>query len=318
MMRRGDPDDPGDGLPFQVSNELTRQEALLDRAYDAMDQGDFEKARQSFRAAIELNPADPEPHNYLGLSYVEEGEYAQGELEYSAARLLAAQALGESFQGSAWWVDPRTRPYLKATLGLAVARLYQEKFEQAEKHLLEVLKLNPTDNLGCRYLLGEMRLRRGDTRGATEAFEQAEIGPGSLYSAALALLDGGDRPGAVLMMRKAFFSNIFIPPLLIGARVRMRFKGDLYNRANEIDAQAYERRCGDLWAPKSAERELLRRVWDDPEVRGEGERYAEAVDRLAAERDADARDKILLDLESMRSDKVLGRNHAAICARLEL
>lgn len=319
MMRRpGEPDDSDDVLPFSVSEELTRHDSLLDRAYEAMDAGDFETARKAFREALEIAPEEAEPHNYLGLTYIEEGDYVKAGLEYSAGRMLAAQALGDTFTGAHWWVDPRTRPYLKATLGLAVACLHQERFEQAEKHLNEILKLNPTDNLGCRYLLGEMRLRRGDARGATEAFEHAEIGPGSLYSAALALLDGGDKKAAVLMMRKAFLSNVVIAPLLLGARVRTRYAGAAENKAAEIDAQAYERRCGDLWAPRTEERELMRRVWDDPEVRAENDRYAAAVDRLGAERDAGARDKILDELDAMRGDSVLERNHAAIVGRVGL
>lgn len=319
MMRPGEPDDSDGGdLPFHVSESLTRHESLLDRAYEAMDEGDFEAAREAFREAIEMAPEEAEPHNYLGLTFIEEGNYVQAGLEYSAARMLAAQSLGASFTGAQWWVDPSTRPYLKATLGLAVASSFQERYDQAEKLLNEVLKLNPTDNLGCRYLLGELRLRRGDARGATEAFAEAEIGPGSLYSAALALLESGDRRGAVLMMRKAFFSNFFIPPLLIGARVRTRYRVAAQNRAAEIDAQAYEKRCGDLWAPRKAERELLGRVWDDPDVKDEAERYAAGVDRLSLERDAEKRERLLDDLEAMRGDAALERNHAAICARLGL
>jgi tetratricopeptide (TPR) repeat protein len=310
----GDPGD--DGMPFRVSEEMTHHEALLDRGYEAMDEGDFEAARAAFHEALEIQPEEAEPHNYIGLSYIEEENFVQAGLEYSAARMLAAQELGAGFATARWWVDPRTRPYLKATLGLARACLYQEQFDQAEKHVNEVLKLNPTDNLGCRYLQGELRLRRGDAMGAAEAFDGAEIGPGSLYSAVLALLASGDARAAVLMMRKAFFSNVFIPPLLIGAKIRTRYRGEAQNRAAEIDARAYERRCGDLWAPRAAERDLLRRVWEDPEVRAENERYADAVDRLSAARDADARDRILEELDAMRGDEVLSRTHGAICARL--
>jgi len=321
------PEEPDDGdeeededveFPFPVSREATRLETILDRGYSAMDDGNFEAARGAFREALEIAPESAEPHNYIGLTFLEERNYTGAEMEYAAARMLAAQELGHGFRTVTWWVDPRSRPYLKATLGLALSCLYQERFSQAEQHLNEILRLNPTDNLGCRYVLAELILRRGDAKAAVEAFDGAEIGPGSLYSAALALLDAGDRRGAVLMLRKAFFSNIFIPALLAGERVRTRYRREANNRAAEIDAREYERRCGDLWAPRKSERALVGRVFGDPEVSAESERYVETVDRLSSERDSGARDLILGQLETMRCDETLGKNNAAICERLGL
>ncbi len=312
----GDSDDPeGFGLPFEISDEMTELEAILDRAYEAMDSGDFDSAREAFRQALERAPASPEPHNYLGLIALEEGDNVAAEQEYAAARMLAAQALGPGFGSAHWWIDERTRPYLKATLGLALACSYQDRFPQAERHVAEILRLNPTDNLGCRYLLAELLLRRGDASGASRAFEDAEPAPGSHFSAALAKLAEGKPRDAALVLREAFFTNIYIPPLLIGASAPVRFRAKANNRAAEIDAQAFERRAGDLWAGKDAERACVRRLWDDPEVRGEVVRYVELVDRLNAEPDGGKRDAILEELESLRRPGTLARNHEAICRR---
>jgi tetratricopeptide (TPR) repeat protein len=52
------------------------------------NQGQVDRAIASFRRAIELNPADPDPHNNLGIAYGKKGLYQDAYQEIKKARML--------------------------------------------------------------------------------------------------------------------------------------------------------------------------------------------------------------------------------------
>ena len=66
------------------------------------------------------------------------------------------RAIGpKTFETSAghFWLDQRTRPYMRARLGLAQCLWESGQRAQAVEHYAEMLRLNPNDNQGVRYLL---------------------------------------------------------------------------------------------------------------------------------------------------------------------
>ena len=67
-----------------------------------------------------------------------------------------ARAIGkENFESAAghFWLDQRTRPYMRARLGLAQCLWESGQRSEAAEHYTEMLRLNPNDNQGVRYLL---------------------------------------------------------------------------------------------------------------------------------------------------------------------
>ncbi len=54
-----------------------------------------------------------------------------------------------------WWANHRTRPYLRALYLLGIEYAHDKQFAAAEDILLELLDMNPSDNLGVRYFLLE-------------------------------------------------------------------------------------------------------------------------------------------------------------------
>jgi tetratricopeptide (TPR) repeat protein len=61
-----------------------------------------------------------------------------------------------------FWGFLETRPYMRARHGLALALLELGEEEEAVEHFRAMLKLNPGDNQGIRYLLLGCLLRRDD------------------------------------------------------------------------------------------------------------------------------------------------------------
>jgi tetratricopeptide (TPR) repeat protein len=61
-----------------------------------------------------------------------------------------------------FWGFLETRPYMRARHGLALALLKLGEEEEAMKHFRAMLKLNPGDNQGIRYLLLGCLLKRNE------------------------------------------------------------------------------------------------------------------------------------------------------------
>lgn len=82
----------------------------------------------------------------------------------AAGRAAGERALGpDPFRAYAghFWGAVETRPYMRARLGLARALTDAGDLEAAAEHYAELLRLNPGDNQGVRYLLLYLLLRLG-------------------------------------------------------------------------------------------------------------------------------------------------------------
>ena len=84
---------------------------------------------------------------------------------YSKGVAAGERALGErafeEYAGQFWGVL-ETRPYMRARLGLAWSLWEMGKHHEAAGHIWEMLKLNPNDNQGLRYLLLSWLLEDGE------------------------------------------------------------------------------------------------------------------------------------------------------------
>ena len=94
-----------------------------------------------------------------------------------------------------FWGFLETRPYMRARVGLALTLLKLGDEDGAMSHFRDMLRLNPNDNQGIRYLLAGCLLRRGEDAALKELLASYE-GEGSafwLYTGALlAFREGGE------------------------------------------------------------------------------------------------------------------------------
>ena len=140
--------------------ELTPLERAQELAYDAMEAHGrlrIKRARQAL--AISENCAD------AWVLLAEDASTPAAAVEgYERAVCAGAAALGTdrlaSLRGE-FWGHLETRPYMRARLGLAQALRDVGRHDEALAHYRELLKLNPGDNQGVRYLLLAALLERG-------------------------------------------------------------------------------------------------------------------------------------------------------------
>src|SRR6266849_8248469 len=136
-----------------------------DVIYEAWDQTNPRARVALARKALTISPLCADAYVLLA---EEQAKSAEERLEYYRKGVeMGGQALGsEGFKEYAghFWGFLETRPYMRARAGLASTLLQLGDIDDALAHYRDMLKLNPNDNQGIRYVLAGCLLRQGDDR----------------------------------------------------------------------------------------------------------------------------------------------------------
>lgn len=133
---------------------IEKSDDLIYEAYET----DGVKGLKLVREALKLNPDNVRALNYIA-DREKEPEIAA--IIYKNAAALAAKQLGDNYikrYKPHFWGYTETRPYMQARLGYATTLKAMGKHEEAIKELSDLLKLNPNDNQGVRYVLAPLLL----------------------------------------------------------------------------------------------------------------------------------------------------------------
>ena len=219
----------------------------------------LEQAQQlMYRAWEERNPAKriAFAHDALNASldcadaYVllaeEEAPTVEKALEYYRQGVAAGErALGGDYfaeNAGSFWGLIETRPYMRARLGLADALWRLLRTDEAIAHYREMLRLNPGDNQGVRYLLLTllMRLERDADVGALLAQYEDDGMAAWLYSRALfEFRTAGASERATRALREALAENRHVPAYLLAEKRIPHALPQLVGFGDENEAVAY-------------------------------------------------------------------------------
>jgi tetratricopeptide (TPR) repeat protein len=151
----------------------TPLEQAQDVMYDAWETPSTRERVRLARKAIELSPDCADACVLLA------EETARGPNEaadlYAKGVAAGERALGKHvFEQDAghFWGIVETRPYMRARLGLAHALWAMGKPQEAVAHAWEMLRLNPGDNQGVRYVLLTWLLELGDDTQVPQLLER--------------------------------------------------------------------------------------------------------------------------------------------------
>ncbi len=204
---------PMDEIESTASTPLERAQDLASQAYDWTGRRRVQLARQ----ALAISPDCAEAYVLLAEhAYTHELALDFYEQAVSAGR----RALGEAFEGLAgeFWGHVETRPYMRARFELAEMLEHVGRVGEAIAHYKELLRLNPGDNQGVRYLLVPRLILEGRDAEAAEvvAAYQDDIGATLWYAAALlAFRASGDSPDSRGALARAMATNRFVPKRLL-------------------------------------------------------------------------------------------------------
>jgi tetratricopeptide (TPR) repeat protein len=202
-----------DELESTALTPLERAQDLASQAYDWTGRKRVQLARQ----ALAISPDCAEAYVLLA-EHAHTPELAIG--LYDLAVAAGRRAIGESFDGlvGEFWGHVGTRPYMRARLELAETLERVGRIEEAIGHYKDLLRLNPGDNQGVRYMLVPRLILEGRDREAAEvvAAYPEDIGAEMRYSAALlAFRRSGDSPDSRDALARATAMNRFVPKRLI-------------------------------------------------------------------------------------------------------
>jgi tetratricopeptide (TPR) repeat protein len=206
-------DRPIDEMESTASTPLERAQDLASQAYDWTGRKRVLLARQ----ALAISPDCAEAYVLLA-EHAHTPELAIGLYELAVA--AGRRAIGESFDGlvGEFWGHLGTRPYMRARLELAETLERVGRIEEAVGHYKDLLRLNPGDNQGVRYMLVPRLLLEGRDAEAAEvvAAYPEDIGAELTYSAALlAFRTSGDSPDSRDALARAMTMNRFVPKRLL-------------------------------------------------------------------------------------------------------
>ncbi len=152
--------------------DLERAQELMYQAFEELNPG---KRIALAHEALSISPNCADAYVLLA---EEEADTIQRALEYYQQGVAAGErALGKDFfeeNAGDFWAILETRPYMRARQGLAETLWRLKRQDEALEHYREMLRLNPNDNQGIRYLVLELLLEMGREDEAVELLTEYE------------------------------------------------------------------------------------------------------------------------------------------------
>jgi len=155
---------------------------------------------------------------------------------------------------------------MRALHGLGLTVWKQGRLEEAISIFKHMLKLNPDDNQGVRYLVGPIHHQMGNLEEAANWYERNGDNPHSLYNFGLALIQQDKLEEAAKVLIFAVFGNIYIAPMLLGDRLPKRDWSHGTNLADPEYAEDYLIEYGSWWKREETSLVFLRAVWSSSDI----------------------------------------------------
>ena len=222
-----------------------------DVMYEAWDRSTSRSRIALAHKALAISPLCADAYNLLAEEAAATAEardlYARG---LEAGELALGPEGFEEYEGH-FWGFLETRPYMRARHGLALTLLELGEEEAAVEHFRAMLKLNPGDNQGIRYLLLGCLLKRNDISAVKEllAAYEDEWSAHWLYTRALVAFREGhaEEQHVARLVRDAWSANQHVPAILAGAEPPMTSESGYVTVGGADEATEYVRDCGPGW-----------------------------------------------------------------------
>lgn len=204
------------------SRQQSRADTAQDLIYDAWESESQWERIQMAQEALEIDPDCADAYVLLAR------EGSRSSEEYAALMRkgveAAERALGkenmDELEGH-FWGFVETRPYMRARLGLAQGLEWMGKTDEAIAHYRDLLRLNPVDNQGARYLLATCLMRTGGMDELEELVSEYEEDCSAEWHynrALLAYHREGDSINSRRELKHALKANKYVPAYLLGKK----------------------------------------------------------------------------------------------------
>lgn len=229
----------------------TPLEKAQDLVYEAWEETRSAKRIELARKALEISPDCADAYIILAEETAQTLEEAC-EL-YEQGVKAGERALGpKMFQKGVgrFWDILETRPYMRARQDLATSLWEVGRAEEAVEHLWDMLRLNPNDNQGVRYVLSVWLLTLYDHKGLQRLLSKYSAERMCYWPYARALLafrKSGASDEANRLLGIAFEQNPYVPLYLLGLRKLPKHPPDYISVGSETEAVEYVMTAGLVW-----------------------------------------------------------------------
>ena len=173
------------------------------------------------------------------------------ELAVEAGRKALGEELFEDGEGD-FWLILETRPYMRARAGLAECLWNLGEREEAAQHVKDMLRLNPNDNQGMRYILKSWLFTLNDLKGVSELLVEYDEDCFAEWCYSKALLtfrqSGSKSSGAIKALKYAVKTNPFVTDLLLGTKRMPKRMPPHYSIGSKDEAVIYVAQNSDNWS----------------------------------------------------------------------
>ena len=253
------PDFPEPTQPWHKAQNL---------AYGGWEQNSPRRRSQVARKALDLSPYAVDAYLLLAHDAASWEETAQlcAQAVTAAEHLLGPDPLA-TYEGGGFWGAAITRPYMRARLALGYALWRQGERSDAQAHFEDLLRLNPGDNQGVRYLLVAVLLEQGKDAQARRIMDRYPSDALSHWTYNRALWQfrrHGDHPAAQKQLSRAVSLNPYAPTLLQGEQAVHSWELQMVEPGDQSEAQEYVQLYRDAWAMTPGALEWLGRLTPYP------------------------------------------------------
>ena len=223
---------------------LTPLDEAQELIYQAMD-AKGKRREKLARQALAISPDCADAYVLLAESTRDPQEARQF---FEEGMRAGERALGDLFAqlaaDKAFWSYVESRPYMRARQGLADVLWATDERQEAIGHLQEMLRLNPNDNQGVRYILISWLLTVGDDK-SLKAVEKLlrqfneESATWAYSRLLLTLRRKGHGRAAENALLQAMAANPFVPFYLLGVLSLPKQAPEVYGIGDENEAIMY-------------------------------------------------------------------------------
>lgn len=238
------------GEPLPSASPRTPLEEAQDLMYQAWDCSGKQRVKLA-RQALEISDDCADAYVLLAEESSTSLEHARDLFQQgvkAGERALGPQAFEEDV--GHFWGMLETRPYMRARAGLAECLWLLGERRKAIEHYKELLRLNPGDNQGIRYVLINCLLAEGDDEAIENLLDeyQGDSAATWIYSHMLwAFRREGAGSKTKGLLKKSLECNPHVPLYLLGIKKIPKDAPEFIGIGDESEAKAYAGDAIEIW-----------------------------------------------------------------------
>jgi hypothetical protein len=217
-------DDPETGEPTQYGRFSWnwQNEEALDVLIDQLEAGrvTHKQALMQARKLEATTPDNLEIQNFISNQLWALGLQDEAAEVYQRAFRQAQAHIPKGYSGQITWSEVDNRSFLRLAHGTLLGLMHKRDGKAAMALAQQMLASCPMDNIGVRFLLGDIAMLQGDYHAALQEYlKGAPNSPAYWYQAALIAFRQGDYVVACTYLRRGIATNVYIAEGLTGRTV---------------------------------------------------------------------------------------------------